>query len=382
MVVLCSAFVCSFLSKRKHNESKEEIMAKAVVGLYDDLSIARMAMQDLEKNGFSRQDIELIAMQDTGSRGRGDGAKNVVNELTNIGLPGNQADTYAEGVRRGGSLVAITVDNDRADKAADIMEQHVPVDIDQRLSMWREQGWTGYDRTAQPYSDAEIRQERERYRTLEPQRGEETIPVVEEELQVSKRQVQGGGMRVHTYVTEHPVQEQVHLREEHLDVERRPVDRPVRDADQAFREETFEVTEKAEQPVVGKRAHVIEEVVISKDVGERIETVGDTVRRTDVDIEKTGSGQPVRQTTDYSHYDADFRERYNTSAKNSGYTYEEYAPVYRYGYKLGTDERYNNRDWSKVEPEARKMWEERNPGTWDQFKAEIRHAWEQGRKHR
>jgi uncharacterized protein (TIGR02271 family) len=287
------------------------------------------------------------------------------------------------------------------------MEQHVPVDIDQRLSMWREQGWTGYDRTAQPYSDAEIRQERERYRTLEPQRGEETIPVVEEELQVSKRQVQGGGMRVHTYVTEHPVQEQVHLREEHLDVERRPVDRPVRDADQAFREETFEVTEKAEQPVVGKRAHVIEEVVISKDVGERIETVGDTVRRTDVDIEKTGSGQPVRQTTDqshtvrpvrqtthshtarpvrqttdYSHYDADFRNRYNSSAKNSGYTYEEYAPVYRYGYKLGTDERYNNRDWSKVEPEARKMWEERNPGTWDQFKAEIRHAWEQGRKHR
>ncbi len=357
-------------------------MAKAVVGLYDDLSIARTVAQDLEKNGFSHQDIELITTEDTSSRGRGNGAKNVMNELTNIGLPGDQADTYAEGVRRGGSLVAITVGNDRADEAADIMEHHVPVDIDQRLSMWREQGWTGYDHTAKPYSDAESRQERERYRTLETQRGEETIPVVEEKLQVGKRQIQGGGMRVHTYVTERPVEEQVHLREEHLDVERRPVDRPVRDADQAFREETFEVTETAERPVVGKRAHVIEEVVISKEVGERTETVGDTVRRTNVDVEKTGTEQPVRQTAEYSQYDTDFRNRYNSSAKNSGYTYEEYAPVYRYGYKLGTDERYNNRDWSKVEPEARKMWEERNPSTWDQFKAEIRHAWEQGRKHR
>ncbi len=370
-------------------------MAKAVVGLYDDLSTARTVILDLEKHGFSRQIINLVTTEDTKSRGDGKSATNVVNEMTDIGLPRDEADTYAEGVRRGCSLVTITVGNDRADEAAEIMEHRVPVDIDQRMSMWREQGWTGYDHTAKPYSDEEVRQERDRYRTLGTQQGEATIPVVEEELQVGKRKVQSGGMRVHTYVTERPVEEAVRLREEHVDVTRRPVDRPVRNADQAFREETFEVTETSEQPVVEKHARVIEEVVISKDVGERTEMVGDTVRRTDVDVEKTGTERPVRQTTDYSHterpvrqttdyshYDADFRERYNVSAKKSGYTYEEYVPVYRYGYKLGTDERYNNRDWSKVEPEARTMWEERNPGTWDQFKAEIRHAWEQGRKHR
>ncbi len=355
-------------------------MAKAVIGLYDDFSIAQAVTKDLENNGFSHNDITLVTLQDPSAKKRSEKASDIASELSNIGLPEQEAGNYAEGVRRGGSLIAITVPDERAAKASEIMEHHVPVDIQQRMSMWREQGWTGYDRTAKPYSDAEMRQENERYRTLESQGGETTIPVVEEEMQVGKRQVQGGGARVHTYVSERPVQEQVRLREEHVDVERRPVNRPVSDADHAaFQEQTFEVTETSEQAVVQKRARVIEEVVIHKDVGERTETVSDTVRRTEVDVDQTGAERAVGQTPFRAE---DFRSRYDSKLAKSGYTYDEVVPMYRYGYSLGSDSRYSNRKWSQVEPEAQRMWEERNPGTWEQFKGEIQHAWDKARGRR
>lgn len=116
--------------------------------------------------------------------------------------------------------------------------------------------------------------------------GEITLPIVEEQLSVGKRTVERGGARVRTHVEEVPVQEQVQLREEHVHVERRPVDRPVGNAPEAFREGVIEVTEQAEVPVVSKEARVVEEVVIGKDVTERQETVRDTVRRTDVEVDE------------------------------------------------------------------------------------------------
>ena len=96
-----------------------------------------------------------------------------------------------------------------------------------------------------------------------------------------------GGVRVESRVEEVPVEQDVQLREERVHVERRPVDRPVTDADAAFREGSIEVTERAEEAVVAKEARVVEEVVVNKEVGERTETVRDTIRRTDVDVRET-----------------------------------------------------------------------------------------------
>jgi len=119
--------------------------------------------------------------------------------------------------------------------------------------------------------------------------GEAVLPVIEEEIDVGKRQVETGGGRVHTKVQERPVEEQVNLREEHVNVERRPVDRPLSDANAAFQEQSFEVTEMAEEPVVRKQARVLEEVVIRKDMQEHTETVRDTVRRQDVHVHEQGN---------------------------------------------------------------------------------------------
>jgi uncharacterized protein (TIGR02271 family) len=205
---------------------------------------------------------------------------------------------------------------------------------------------------------------------------ETTIPVVEEELSVGKRQVERGQARVHTRVTERPVEESVRLREERVTVERHPVDRPATEADlRASKEETIEVTETAEEPVVSKRARVVEEVTVRKEAREHTETVRDTVRRKDVEVEPAGA----TRTTDVRGFEthaANFRRHHTTAFAGSGTVYEDYEPAYRYGYDFGSNERYRGRDWTALEPEARRDWEARRPGTWERFKDAIRHGWE------
>ena len=112
------------------------------------------------------------------------------------------------------------------------------------------------------------------------------VPIVEEELQVGKRQVQGGGARVHTEIIETPVEETVNLHSEKVVIDRHPVDRAVTSADNAFQGGVVELEEIEEVPVVAKNARVVEEVVIGKTATDRTETIHDTVRRTDVDVEQ------------------------------------------------------------------------------------------------
>jgi Uncharacterized protein conserved in bacteria len=186
---------------------------------------------------------------------------------------------------------------------------------------------------------------------------------------------------VKTYVTEKPVQEKVNLREEQVHVDRRPVDRPAGEADfKAFKEGTIEVTETAEKPVVSKQARVVEEVVVGKDVKERTETVNDTVRRTQVDVQNMGAqgapGTTARRT--FEDWDADFRNHWQTNFGTTG-RYEDYQPAYRYGYDLSRNQQYLNRDWADVEPNIRRDWEARNPGTWDRFKDSVRYGWQRDR---
>ena len=124
--------------------------------------------------------------------------------------------------------------------------------------------------------------------------GEAVIPIVEEELEVGKRQVQSGGAHIRTGVTETPVEQNVTLREEHVTVSRHAVNEPVTDAAAAFKEQNFEMTETDEVPVVAKTARVVEEVVVGKTATERTETVHDTVRRTDVEVEDLTDGTTRR----------------------------------------------------------------------------------------
>ncbi len=121
----------------------------------------------------------------------------------------------------------------------------------------------------------------------------DVMQIVEESLQIGKREVSHGRLRVRSYVVETPVNEQVSLRTESVHVDRRPVDRVVSTMDALFQDRVIEVEEFAEEAVVSKQARVVEEISLHKEARDRTETITDTVRRTEVDIED-GRGTVTR----------------------------------------------------------------------------------------
>ncbi|MGJ7917258.1 DUF2382 domain-containing protein [Massilia sp. LXY-6] len=197
------------------------------------------------------------------------------------------------------------------------------------------------------------------------------IPVVQEDVKIGKREVQRGGVRVFSRVVETPVNETVNLREEHVNVERRPVDQPISSADSSlFKEQTIEMRERAEEAVVQKTARVVEEVRVGKETTQRQENIHDTVRHTEVQVEKLGAQDD----------DSYFRNDWQTNYSSLGGSYDDYAPAYRYGSEMRRNEKYRNRDWNDIESDLRSDWETRygksGASTWDKMKAAVRRGWD------
>ena len=119
---------------------------------------------------------------------------------------------------------------------------------------------------------------------------EEIIPLAEETLIVGKQTVASGTTTVRRFVVETPVEQQVSLYDEKVIVERR---KPVTDAatGETLTELTIEMIESSEVPVVGKSVKVREEVVMRRERTSRVETVRDTVRRDEIEIEQSGQAE-------------------------------------------------------------------------------------------
>src|SRR5438552_12699199 len=336
-------------------------MAKTLVALYDTFTDAERVVQELIKDGFSQSDIHL-AFDHTQSRPaqrssvEWDSAyegENLFETLQDLGVPHDEAHSYAEGERRGCALVVVESSDDRAERGMEILRRLHPVDMHERTAQWRQEGWTGYDANAitstptssvatatrrsqeQARSETRVADKGARTRRVEGQE-EVTIPVAEEDIAIGKREVERGRVRIYSRVKEQPAEESVRLREEKVTVERRPADRPATDADFAAAEkEVIEIAETAEEPVVSKRARGVEEVVAHKDVTERTETVRGTARHTDVDVQREPetSTETRRVTTpqDFATYEPLFRQHCATAFAGKGATYTEYEPAYRYG---------------------------------------------------
>ena len=283
-------------------------MAKTVVGLFDSLQDAQAVSSELD--GVRGTEVNLVSRDVYGGTD-----SDISDMVTGAGVPSSDARLYVQGVRQGSTLVVAQTDDNHVNDVVDIMNRHNIVDIESRRSMYgssdttmtsgadvtRASISTGTDTSYVDTTPAPSMSTNtvDTTRTNRVDTGDTiAVPVVEEQLRVGKREVETGGVRINTRVEEVPVEEQVTLRDETVHVDRRPVNQPVSSADlNAFQEGTIEVTETDEQAIVGKEARVVEEVVISKEASQRTETVRDTVRRTDVDVEQV-PGQTT--TTGYT----------------------------------------------------------------------------------
>src|SRR4051794_27294432 len=218
-------------------------MPATVIATIDSAKVAQQLIDELLEAGFKDQDVEIL-----------DGDKDaLVAEIVERGFGQDDARGYAEAASRGKTVVATRAAPEKAEKAAAIMERY---ETGTGERSHEEQG--------------------------------ETLQEVEEELSVGKRKVASGGGRVTTSVSERPVEKTVTLREEQVEVERRPADRKLKseDAEAAFQDKTVDMLGTSEKVSVRKEARVVGEVALGKRVEEHEETVKDTVRRSEVEVEK------------------------------------------------------------------------------------------------
>ena len=285
---------------------------RTLTAMFDSRVDAETARERLSAAGISNDNVTILDQTHLGDTGTGTGTGHSRGSgslwESFKSLFADDEAGYAEGLRRGGFLLSARVEDNDADRVIDILDDEGTVDLEQRTSDWRNEGWTG-DRTAATGMTAGLDDDNRRETVAET--GETHIPIVEEELRVGKREVERGGVRVRSYVVEKPVHETVSLREEHVSVDRRPVTgETATNVADLLRERTIEVIETAEEAVIDKQAHVREEVVIGKTVDQRVEEVNDTLRRTEVDVEQLhGNARGDRDALAGNRADEDLSRR-------------------------------------------------------------------------
>ena len=274
--------------------------SRALTVLFDTKGAAQKAISDIEAAGVPRSDVTMVeggagTVPEAGHEG-------ILASLKDMFMPEEDRFSYAEGLRRGGYLVSVKTGRVDLERLLDILDRDGAIDMDQRETTWRNEGWAGYraptvgtaasgltSGAAAATPDTTVPAAA---RTTGAGADEQVIPVYEERLEVGKREVSHGRLRVRSYVVETPVDEQVTLRSETVQVDRRPVDRAVSATDALFQDRTIELEEFAEEAVVSKEARVVEEISLRKEAHDRTETIHDTVRHTEVEIEdgRTGTG--------------------------------------------------------------------------------------------
>ncbi len=237
-----------------------------LVCLFHDQDHAEATLSDLAQSSIPESAITVVGGPEASSDALEKSA------LASMEMPDKDYDHLKDGLHRGGVVVAVAATAEQADDIERIFKKHSANQIDEvernRMAEAAEIAPVAAAVMPEPATDRE-----------------QVIPIAQEELVVGKRQVDMGGVRVFRHIVEVPVTQSVDLHEERVVVERRPVDRAVTANDLAYGDQSLEVVATGEEAVVGKSARVVEEVLIGKVGSDRTETIQDSVRHTEVDIE-------------------------------------------------------------------------------------------------
>ena len=253
---------------------------QTVIGVFATKDQAQSAVQALQTAGYDSASIDFMSndsFTDTSMR-----AKHEESHKGFFASLFSDDDDYDyknlhDTARRGNVVTVHTNDMASAERAADILDEYGAINSDEASTKLRDRGVA--------YEDTNT-----------------TLDVIKEDITVGKQKVETGGLRVRSRIISRPVEETVRLRQETAFITRTPVNEPVAaNTLDAFQEKTIEVTETAERAVVDKTARVVEQVSVGKQASEHVETIQETVRETDIDVERvaatgTAIGNAVNST--------------------------------------------------------------------------------------
>jgi stress response protein YsnF len=256
-------------------------MEKTVIAIFNYSADAQEAVNRLLNEGLTRDNIDVSyntanetqENKEYGATYKQDNNESGISRFFKS-LFGNddEADVYTKVAGKNSSIVTVYAKSEEeAERAAEILDEAGAIDVD--------------DEAIKHGYNSKVGTGKE---TMDSRSGNDStsIPVIEENVQIGKREVETGGSRLKSRIVEHPVEEHLRLREEYVTVERNPVDRKATTEDlQNFQESEIELVEHAEVPVVSKEARVVEEVKLNKEVQHRDEKIKETVRKTEVEVE-------------------------------------------------------------------------------------------------
>jgi hypothetical protein len=426
---------------------------RTAVYLFADRSKATDALSAMLEMGFRQEHLDLLTADESDTQ-----------KLNELDFEGGKADAYRQAVREGGTLLTVTGEETELGDADFMLMDFAPINIS---------AWTPPVRLDAAQVDPS---------SIPPETEERPLTTVPSAAPAAK-----GRVRVDTHITTQEVAHPVHLQSAAVVVERRATDRLIAWGEHLFVAHSLDLIEFEEEAVVSRTARVIEEIVVARNFAEKVETVHDTVRRTDVIVEEaepptpagptaeekaaeramaerlaaeraeaervaaeravaerleaeraeaeriaaekraaeqaaevaekeqpavagtttrkpevapaiaesSAGGETAKETPEsnspwgeapvirrrvhhphtFAEIERDLRAYHARSLADSGYTYEQFSPVYQFGYSLAVNDQFRGRDWAHIEADARTFWEQSNPGTWDMFKDGIYYAW-------
>jgi stress response protein YsnF len=251
-----------------------KMQSQTLVAVYATRAAAESARDKLISLGVRDADIRLSGdaseAVDYSATGKHEG-QGFWDWLLGTEVPETDRDWYRSSMREGRTALSVWVADVDRSRIEAILDEYDPIEI-------------GADTTASHTPTG-----------APTGQSEEHIPVIKEELDVGKRQTERR-YRVRVYPVERPVEEQVTLRDETVVIERRPVSgQPYDGGADALKPRDLEVIERHEEPVVGKKARMTEEVVVHKDMKDRTETVRGKVRETKVEVDRPPQGRNVEK---------------------------------------------------------------------------------------
>lgn len=285
-----------------------------VVAMYATDADAQAARQTLRSGGIPEDAIQLVSRDAAAGAGSipGEGDTGMWGAVRSLFVPDEDRNSYSHAIGHGHAMLVVTptATTDRAHLVT-MLEGTNPIDFDAKLQEWQSTGYdysqphehyaaaaqtmggaapvgyaSGTGGTGSTVAPAQAVAAPASMSDSMSARDGDTLKVVEEQMRVGKREVAAGAVRIRSYVVERPAEEQIRLRQERVIVDRHPVDRPATAADMdAFKERTIEARATSEEAVVSKEARVVEEIGLRKESTERTETVHDTVRRTEVEVD-------------------------------------------------------------------------------------------------
>lgn len=263
-----------------------------IVTMFSTLAQAEGAKRSLIKAGFVDHDIDVISGERLQSEGHEARHPGFWQRLFGSTLDEEQSSVYEDAIKSGSVVMTLRAEEDKLPRAYSIIDAHDQGELSAGRGLTQGDEYTPPStHTADEVTGLHKNLLNQPVRTSlnGDESEEEVLRLAEERLDIGKRLVSEGSTRVRRYTVTDQVSANVSLHEQHAEIFRRPIDNLVSTDDVDWEEKTIEVAETHEQPVINKKAHIKEEVVVRKDQSEHVEKVTDSVRRQELDIDHTGS---------------------------------------------------------------------------------------------